>query len=123
VLEAAFSLSIHTNSTLHVAFAIKIPAIIRELELIDISSKTRALEARARESAKALLTEYQIDEASLHINKGVPGEVIAQIANSLGAACTVVGTIGRTGLSGKLLGNSCETSLRYVKGDQLVVSS
>lgn len=122
VMESAFRLAIHTNSVLHACFSIKIPTLIRDMDWIDVPRKTHELETAAREQASPLLEEYQVNSEHLHINDGDPSRVIAQIANRLSANCTVFGTSGRTGVTGKIIGNTCEASLHYLKGDQLVVS-
>ncbi len=123
VLESAFRLSVQTNASMHICYAIKIPKLVKDMDLIDVPRRVHSLSDKAKDHSKSLLVEYQLNENVLHINEGEPGQVIAQISNKLKAQCTVIGTTGRTGIVGKVIGNTCEKALHYVQGDLLVVNN
>lgn len=122
VMEAAFRLSVITNAELHCCYVVHIPRVLRELDIVDVPAKARELEAQAREAAKPLLDAYQVDDARFHVKEGAPGAVIDHFAHQLRAQCTVIGTLGRTGIKGKLIGNTCEKALRHIHGDMMLVS-
>ncbi|MFP4884321.1 universal stress protein [Klebsiella pneumoniae] len=52
---------------------------------------------------KALRQKFGIDEKFTHVEKGLPEEVIPDLAEHLQAGIVVLGTVGRTGLSAAFL--------------------
>lgn len=48
---------------------------------------------------KALRQKFSIDEKVTHVEKGLPEEVIPDLAEHLQAGIVVLGTVGRTGIS------------------------
>lgn len=123
LLEEAFRLSVVTDSTLHCCHAIKIPTLVKELNLIDVMAHIHDMKKEARESSQEWLTEYDIDKKQVHIEEGIPSEVITDIARKIKAQCIIVGSMGRTGISEKLIGNTAEKVIRDAKSDLLVVRS
>lgn len=121
VIEGAFRLSVHTAAELHLCHTIKIPAIVRELELVDVPARVQQIEAEARAAAKPLLEQYDIGEDRLHIHDGDPGHVIPQVGRKLNTQCIVMGSMGRTGIAGKLIGNTCEKVLHNATTDLMVI--
>ncbi|MBS7660382.1 universal stress protein [Pseudomonas lalucatii] len=79
------------------------------------------IEARYREECKAFQAEYEIADECLHIAEGPADALIPQMARTLNAAVTVIGTVARTGLSGVLIGNTAEVILDSLESDILVL--
>ena len=65
--------------------------------------------------------EYELAERHLHIGEGPAKTLIPRVANEQGAVLTVVGTIGRSGLGGILVGNTAETVLDRLNSDVLIL--
>lgn len=79
-------------------------------------------EEAARVRLAALLADYpQIDKSHVHLRKGQPGDVIADFAEAEGTELIVMGTVGRTGLSGFIMGNTAETILSRVRCSVIAV--
>ncbi|PJG84109.1 universal stress protein UspE [Caviibacterium pharyngocola] len=57
---------------------------------------------------KALRQKFGIDEDHTHVCEGFPEDVIPEVAQKIGAEMVVLSTIGRTGFSAALLGNTAE---------------
>lgn len=57
---------------------------------------------------KALRQAFCIDEDHTHVREGFPEEVIPAVAQEIEAELVILGTVGRTGLSAALLGNTAE---------------
>ena len=57
---------------------------------------------------KALRQKFGIDEDHTHVREGFPEEVIPEVAKEIEAELVILGTVGRTGLSAALLGNTAE---------------
>lgn len=70
---------------------------------------------------KALRQQYGIDEDHTHVLEGFPEEVIPEVADKIGAELVVLGTVGRTGLSAALLGNTAEHVISKLKCNLLAI--
>lgn len=60
-------------------------------------------------------------ERSIHMVAGAPGVVLPRLTDRLDVDLIVMGTVGRTGLSGLIMGNTAETILRSVRCSVLAV--
>jgi nucleotide-binding universal stress UspA family protein len=73
-------------------------------------------EKGARARVAALMADFpQIAPGNVSVIKGNPGDVITEYAASEKADLIVMGTVGRTGLSGFIMGNTAETILNRVR--------
>lgn len=70
---------------------------------------------------KALRQKFGIDEKVTHVEKGLPEEVIPDLAEHLQAGIVVLGTVGRTGISAAFLGNTAEQVIDHLRCDLLVI--
>ena len=57
----------------------------------------------------------------LHLRQGTAGEAIPALAADLEAELLVMGTVGRTGISGLLIGNTAETILEGITSSVLAI--
>ena len=122
LLETAFQISVQTASQLHCCFAIKIPTLVKELELIDTSAHSIRVEKEAREKNQTWLDDYDIDKPFIHIEQGTPWQVIGSMSHQIKAHCIVIGSAGRSGVAGKLIGNTAEKVIHHAKTDILVIN-
>lgn len=122
LLEAAFQLSVQTASELHCCFAIKLPTLVRDLDLIDVPAHEHKIEKEARLKSQEWLDDYDINDADIHIEQGTPWRVVSSIAHRVKAHCVVIGSMGRTGVAGKLIGNTAEKVIQHAKTDLLVIN-
>lgn len=60
-------------------------------------------------------------ECAIHMVAGEPGSVLPRLADRLNVDLIVMGTVGRTGLRGLIMGNTAETILRSVRCSVLAV--
>ncbi|WP_221794785.1 universal stress protein UspE [Oceanobacter mangrovi] len=65
--------------------------------------------------------KYKVSEDHVHIGEGETDEVVSAVATEIGADLLVVGTMGRSGLAGVLIGNTAEQLVDKVPCDVLVV--
>jgi nucleotide-binding universal stress UspA family protein len=73
-------------------------------------------EAAARRRLDDLMAHYpQVPAERIVLAKGHPGDVIADYADSYAADVIVMGTVGRTGIGGFIMGNTAETILHRVR--------
>jgi len=64
---------------------------------------------------------YHIPPTQQHVLEGLPEQVIPELAEELDAELVVLGTIGRTGFSAALLGNTAEHVIESINCDLLAV--
>lgn len=122
LLEQAFRFSVLTGCALHCCYAIKVPTLAKDLDLIDVDAHVHKQEKLARAKCAELMDEYDIDKELLHIEEGTPWQVITNLSAKLKAQCVVVGTVGRKGIPGKIIGNTSEKVIQFAKNDLLVMS-
>jgi universal stress protein E len=129
VLDLATSLAERDSAQVHVAHA----WYLQEEEALRHGRYTSGrqdevdrLVEREREGAtkrvKNLVADYpQVAKANVHLLKGEPGSVIAEFAEARKVDLIVMGTVGRTGLAGFIMGNTAETILRAVRCSVIAV--
>ena len=72
------------------------------------SEYTNGIRGQYLINMKALRQSFGIDEDHTHVREGFPEEVIPEVAKEIEAELVILGTVGRTGLSAALLGNTAE---------------
>ena len=77
------------------------------------------------QSNKLLIDEFvkqhPIPEDHIHILDGIPEDVICEQAKKLNSLAVIMGTVGRDGLSGAILGNTAEQIVDNINCDLFVV--
>jgi universal stress protein E len=121
LLEAGFQLSIQTNSYLKGCCAINIPILLKDMNLIDVSEHIDSMQAKILTKAERLFDSYDLNIDNLVVQEGEPWKVITSTASKEHADCIIVGSMGRTGVMGKLIGNTAEKTIHYASSDLLVI--
>ncbi|WP_306522958.1 universal stress protein [Rheinheimera sp.] len=121
VTEFAWRIARHDGATLHLVQVVPVNPVLQDLDLTSgaavLEKSAPALLAKLEAFAAAeQLTDYQI-----HLQAGVVEQEIQQLSKNLKASLVVMGSIGRKGLSGLLLGNTAEKVLTRLHTDVLVV--
>ncbi|MEI2264420.1 universal stress protein UspE [Erwinia sp. CGal63] len=111
----------HTEVHLVGAYPITPVNIAIELPDFDPSVYNDAIRGQHLLAMKALRQSFSIDEKFTHVEKGLPEEVIPDLAERLDAGVVVLGTIGRTGLSAAFLGNTAEQVIDHLRCDLLAI--
>mgnify|MGYP001312258841 CR=1 FL=1 len=111
----------HTEVHLVGAYPITPINIAIELPDFDPSVYNDAIRGQHLLAMKALRQKFSIDEKFTHVDKGLPEEVIPNLAEHLDAGVVVLGTIGRTGLSAAFLGNTAEQVIDHLRCDLLAI--
>ncbi|AIR66243.1 universal stress protein UspE [Enterobacter sp. Ap-916] len=111
----------HTEVHLIGAYPVTPINIAIELPDFDPSVYNDAIRGQHLVAMKALRQKYGIDEKMTHVEKGLPEEVIPDLAEHLQAGIVVLGTVGRTGLSAAFLGNTAEQVIDHLRCDLLVI--
>lgn len=77
--------------------------------------------ARYRDESERYISEHQLDDGHVHIDEGPADTLIPKVAKKIGASVTVIGTVGRKGIAGALIGNTAEVILDQLESDILVL--
>ena len=130
VLDLATSLVRAEGGELHVGHAWRLPgeAMLRSSQIVglpaeEVDRMDTAAAADHRARVDDLVRRHGVAElgGQVHVVKGAPGHVLPRLANELSTTLVVMGTLGRTGLSGLVIGNTAETVLRALRCSVLAV--
>jgi universal stress protein E len=72
-------------------------------------------------SVSTLAKQFAIGNENCHVEEGMPEDVLPATAKKLDAEMVVIGTIGRTGLSAAIIGNTAEHVIDRLDCDVLAV--
>jgi universal stress protein E len=58
----------------------------------------------------------------IHVVEGTPATAVTAVADELGVDLIIIGTVGRTGIKGQVIGNTSERILDHTEADVLVLN-
>ena len=82
---------------------------------------THEIEQAARTTIGKLVDDSNADYKYLYIEEGRPAMRIRALVEETQAEILVMGTVGRSGVKGLLIGNTSETILHYTQCDVVVL--
>ena len=106
---------------LHLVHALHIPAVLRELDLVDEHSYVRQLRRELQPKLAQLSKVHAIPLSQFCLKQGPVDKVITSEAARLRAQLVVMGTVGRGGVSARLMGNTAEQVLCRLRTDVLAL--
>jgi len=124
LVKETIELASHVNQTeVHLVGAYPVTPINIAIEVPDFdpSVYNDAIRGQHLIAMKALRQKFSLDEKFTHVEKGLPEEVIPDLAEHLQAGVVVLGAIGRTGISAAFLGNTTEQVIDHLKCDLLAI--
>jgi len=74
-----------------------------------------------QQSMQSHASDFSIVSDNTHVLEGLPEDVIESVSNELDAELVILGTIGRTGLSAALIGNTAEHVIDKLNCDVLAL--
>lgn len=95
--------------------------IAAEIPEFDSSNYREAIATNHQQALRDHAQPFAIDETQLHVAEGLPEQVIPALAEQLDAELVVLGTIGRSGFTAALLGNTAEHVIERINCDLLAV--
>jgi len=110
------------NSELHCCYAIPLPTVLVDLDIVDKRKIVKKGRKKAQTRFANLADEFGLDTSILHTKAGDAEKVIPSIANKLKTRMVVIGTHRRKGIKGKFIGNTAEKALHHLHTDLLTVS-
>jgi len=95
--------------------------VLADLDLVDPISYSKKHREDMMPHLKALAKEHGIDEKAFVTKRGPVDKVITSQAAKARAQVVVMGTVARSGLKAKLLGNTAESVLQDLNTDVLAL--
>lgn len=120
VVRAARALADQLGCALHLAHAVPFSQPLRDLGVLDVRKLVSDARARGQSFVEGLQADG-IDVDGMHVKAGAPEKVLASLAADTHAQLVVLGCTGRKALAGRLVGNTAERILRYVRADVLAL--
>jgi universal stress protein E len=123
ILSYAEHLADHFETDLHLANAYPLVSVAFAMvpEVTAPDDIQRYILEQHQEACGDWARKFNINDDHVHIDEGDADDVIARFAHELEADLVVVGTVGREGLAGVLLGNTAEQLVDKVNCDVLVI--
>ncbi|MFK8031003.1 MAG: universal stress protein [Gammaproteobacteria bacterium] len=121
ILTEAKALADLLGGNLMCCYAIAIPSVLVDLDIVDKGTILRKSTLDAAEYYAELAEEFGLERESLHSKAGYAEKVIPSVANKVKATMVVLSTSGRKGVRGKLLGNTAEKVLHQLRTDVLIL--
>ncbi|QLE85592.1 universal stress protein UspE [Shewanella sp. Scap07] len=93
------------------------------IELPDFDAHTYSETIRMQHEQRVtyLANSYGIQADFCHVKEGLPEDVIPEVAAHLDAELVILGTVGRTGFSAALIGNTAEHVIDSINCDLLAI--
>ncbi len=114
----ATSLATEEGSELHVVHVWRVSGETslrgRSIDTTEVDRIVGSMETAHQHELDRLLESYKYDKRTVHLIKGQAGDVIPSLAEEIDADLVVIGTVGRTGVPGLLIGNTAERVLNAV---------
>ena len=125
IMALATSLAQHDESELHVVHAWRLigegKLRGRQISTRNVDKLLGEMQAAHQQQFQELLSDYSGSEMVVHLIKGHPGDVIPDLVELLKVDLVVVGTVGRVGIPGLIIGNSAERILGAIDCSVLAV--
>ena len=92
-----------------------------EIPEFDASEYNNAMQAHHKEAMNKHANSFDIPLTNTHVEEGLPETVIEQVALEIDAELVILGTVGRTGISAALIGNTAEHVIDQLNCDVLAL--
>lgn len=110
-----------THTELHAMYSIPVANSLLELGIVDKYTVKQDDACAAQQKMNSLLDQFDLKSVTSHIIAGPPVRTIPHLANELHSDLVVMGTVGREGVSGFLLGNTAEKVMHNLRTDCLII--
>ncbi|MCW8995261.1 MAG: universal stress protein UspE [Psychromonas sp.] len=123
ILNEAQTMSEVLNANIHIVNAYPAPPmnIMLELPEFDPINYENDLKKFHQKALNEYAQSYHIPAQQTHLQQGLPEDVISEVADEIDAELVIMGTVGRTGLSATLLGQTAEQVIDSLNCDLLAL--
>ena len=92
-----------------------------EIPEFDPNEYNSVVREHHHKAINAIAEAAQIPAEQVHMDEGLPEDVIPKVSEAIDAELLVIGTIGRTGFSAAIIGNTAEHVLDRINCDVLAI--
>lgn len=92
-----------------------------ELPEFDPQTYSDTIRKHHEQAMTALAAKFGVERNHCHVEEGLPEEVIDIYASKLDASLVILGTVGRSGISAALIGNTAEHVIDNLNCDLLAI--
>jgi universal stress protein E len=121
IIATAKTLAQALDAELKLICAIEVPTLLADLDLIDPIAYAREAKEEMAPALKQLAEANDLPISAFKVKRGPVEKVITSYAAKQRAQLVVMGTVGRSGVRARLLGNTAEAVLRHLKTDVLAL--
>ena len=123
IIKNAQFLSELSNATLNLVNAFPATPVNIAIEIPEFNPGVynESVKKHHFESTNELATEFNLSTEQCFIEEGLPEDVIPDVAKRINCGLVVIGTVGRTGLSAALVGNTAEHVIDRLDCDVLAL--
>lgn len=121
VLMTARDLAAALEVPMEIITAIDVPVLLTDLDIVDPATYAAQAKEEMQPQIKKLAAEADIPVSAFKCKRGPVEKVITSQAAKVRAQIVVIGTVGRTGVKARLLGNTAEKVLEHLHTDVLAI--
>jgi universal stress protein E len=121
VLASAKWLAEALGVELEIITAVEVPLLLADLDLVDPVAYAREAIEEMQPHLRELAAAHDLPESVFRCKRGPVARVINSRAAKVRAQIVVMGTVGRKGVKGRLIGNTAEKVLGHLKTDVLAI--
>ncbi|NNL55443.1 MAG: universal stress protein [Woeseia sp.] len=121
ILKVAREVADLTGSRLHCCYVVTHSRVLADMDVIEPREMLARFNEKHGSELIDFVAEYGIEPDDVHVRSGAPAKQIPSIANKAKADLVVVGTHQRSGMTGFLIGNTCEKVLHVLRTAILTV--
>jgi len=109
------------DTDLNILCVIDVPTLLSDLDLVDPKTYAESRKDELLPAMQALAAATGLPESKLLFKRGPVAQTIVSEAAATNAQLVVMGTVGRKGVKGKLIGNTAEEVLALLRTDTLTL--
>ncbi|WP_144207859.1 universal stress protein UspE [Shewanella donghaensis] len=123
IIENALSLAAKFSAQIHLVNGYPGTPVNLAIELpeFDAASYNDTVRMQHEQRIQYIANSFNIPLENCHVEEGLPEDVIPDLAEKLDAELVVLGTVGRTGFSAALIGNTAEHVIDSINCDLLAI--
>ncbi len=123
IIKHALDLAAKFNAQVHLVNGYPSTPVNLAIELpdFDAHSYSETIKIQHEQRVHSLADNFGIANDFCHVKEGLPEDVIPELAQQLDAELVILGTVGRTGFSAALIGNTAEHVIDSIDCDLLTI--
>ncbi|MBR9727280.1 universal stress protein UspE [Shewanella intestini] len=123
IIKHAKNLASKFSATIHLVNGYPGTPVNLAIELPDFDANTynNTIRMQHEQRVQYVAQAYDIPIENCHVEEGLPEDVIPDLAQRLDAELVILGTVGRTGFSAALIGNTAEHVIDSINCDLLAI--